>query len=365
MKIGIVSPYALPEKGAASMRVDSFQKYFNREGHETTIISPQRKQKSKKGVFRYKNYFELMSACRNKDVVVISCPPIKITFPLILFLRMSGTPTILDIRDLAKNGKKKNIKILLEGIAAKSSSKITCVTNYVKNYFSKTYGVDRKDIKVVSNGVDTEIFFPSRKSDETRNKLGIPKDAKVLIYEGIVGDHGLKHFLENMPEEIIFNKKFYIILAVIAGDTEKKSIKKLKSLKTVLMKKNIANRVIIIKNKTPEEIRDYISCSNIGLASIPSDDNNLYRVPIKAYEYAACGIPILGKGPSGGELDKFIKTNKIGYFSESWNDALRNLAVFLKSDNKINIDNKILKYIDRKKSAKVMLELINEIAVKK
>lgn len=358
MKIAIVTPYALPEKGAASMRVDSFAKYFNSKKIKTTILAPNRNNKEgSRLVRRYKNFNGLKKFIKNFDFVILTSPPIKDVFFLTLFLKIIGKPFLIDIRDLAKNGNNPRIKSVMEIISLKLCKKITVVTKFIKNYFIKDYGINQDKIKIVSNGVDTDIIYPSRKRKEIRLKLGIPKNSKVLIYEGVIGGHNLLDFINLLTPSFMKKSNLILLLVLIVGETEKRSLIELQNFEKILKKKGLKDYVRVVKNASPEEMRDYISTSNCGLAPIPSNKKNLYRIPIKVYEYTACKIPILAKGPKGGELEGFVKNNKIGYFSETWGDLLVKLDKNIKR-KRIKLNKDFLNSFDRKESAKKMLDFI-------
>jgi len=353
MKIGIVSPYALPEKGAASMRVDSFQKHFLLNNHETKILTPFRDRGFlDKKVIRYKSFKELKKELKNFQYIIISCPSFYTAFRIIPFLKLKKIPFVLDFRDLAENSQRR-ANILFQLVSVKLASKVIVVTEYMKNYFVKKYKINPKKIEVVSNGVDRDIFYPTKNRIKTRKELKISARDSVLIYEGIIGDHGLREFFENLTKDILVENNIKIILAVIVGETENKTKVVLENFEKMLKKRRLREFVIIIKNSSPDKLREYISASDFGLAPIPSDINNMYRVPIKAYDYVACGIPVLAKGPVNGELEKFLKGNNYGYFSSNWKDLIKKMAKISKS--KIKINKKNIETFDRKTSAKKLL----------
>jgi glycosyltransferase involved in cell wall biosynthesis len=361
MKIAIVTPYALPEKGAASMRVDSFYNYFKEKGHKVQLIVPFRKCNGGKNIKRYKNISELIAFIRGNDVVLVTTPPIKTALLLLHFIKFLKIPLVVDVRDLAEKGKYKKIKRGMERYVLKKAEKVTVVTPYLKDYFAKHYMINKSKIKFISNGVDTSIFYPKKiDSKKIGIQLGIPKNAKTVIYEGIIGDHELDIFLRLMDAELLKKYNIYIILVLIVGETERKSKILLKNLKNSARKRRIIKRLKIIQNLNPKEMSAYISTADFGLAPIPSTIDNLYRIPIKAYEYLACEVPLLGKGPRGGELEKLVKQNKAGIFAASWSELKEKFIKHLKFKKEIKVSRKIAQKFERKKFAKKMLSCLLE-----
>ena len=338
MKIGIVTPYALPEKGASSMRVDSFRKYMVKE-NEVTIIT------------RHDNTKETKEKLINMDHVVLTCPSFYKAFKLIPFLKGNKIKFTLDIIDLAENTTRK-INILFKLALLITSNNITVVTKYMKSYLSRRYFINKSKIDIVPNGVDTDIFYPSRNKVKIRKNLDISKDSTVLIYEGIIGDHNLLDFINLLTPNIMRKNKLTFLMVVIVGETEDESTKKLKQLKNNLKSKGLLQYFRFVENAQPEKLRDYISCSDFGLAPIPVNNNNLYRIPIKAYDYVSCGTPVIGICPKGGELTRFIMGNDLGYSFNNWKSLLDYIPKLKKK--RLNITQKELGF-DRNDSAEKLM----------
>ena len=104
MKIAIVTPYTDPEKGACSVRVDSFKEVFEREGHKVTIFAPTRVgvEKESRKVVRFGGVGTLVKELNRTDfdVVIGTSPPLFHSFVALVVCRFRGTPFVLDMRDL-------------------------------------------------------------------------------------------------------------------------------------------------------------------------------------------------------------------------------------------------------------------------
>lgn len=366
MKIGIITPYAFPEKGAPSMRSDSFYKYFKEKGNDVSLITPYREgftggrdRKNK----RYKNLNELRNYIKQNQIIIITSPPILTAFKVLPIIKQLGIPYIADNRDLAINAKShRKLREFMEKRVLKNSDKITVVTDYIKNYYIKNYKISPEKIRLCSNGVDTKIFYYDKKSSKKiRKKHRIPEKSKIVVYEGIIGGHGINEFIYLLDKEFLKNNDLFLILCLIIGDTEKVSESKLTDLERTIKRNGLNSRIRIVKNAKPEELRDYLSAADYGIDSMPLSDDNLYVIPVKTYEYIACRLPVLGLGPKSGELEKLMKKYNVGIFSKTWNELLINLKKHLESKKKIKIDKNLGKKFERRLSAKIMLKIIEEI----
>ena len=71
MKLAITTHYASPEISAASRRISSLQTFLEKNGHETQVFAPIKKDVKKIiGVTRFGSCFLLMKSLRDFDVVI-------------------------------------------------------------------------------------------------------------------------------------------------------------------------------------------------------------------------------------------------------------------------------------------------------
>lgn len=366
MKIAIITPYAPPEQGAPSRRADAFRKYFEKQGHIVSLIVPYREGFSgatDKVNKRYKTFQELIQFVRGNDVAIITSPPIKTAFQIAPILKFFNIPFVADNRDLAENAPThKELRQLMEKCVLKLSNKITGVTGYFPQYYQKYHSISPNKITVVPNGVDTELFyFEKDAKKKIRTEMKIPEKAKILLYQGIMGGHEINPLLELLPNNFLEQYNLYLLFVVIVGDTEEESRKKLDDLKQLLEKKGFTKRTRFVENAPPQELRSYISASDYGISSFPSNKVNLYTIPVKTYEFIACQLPTLGMGPKGGEMEKLMQRDNIGLFSDSWEDLLEQFTDHLKKKKRIVIDKTLAQQFERGRASETMLNLLKEI----
>jgi glycosyltransferase involved in cell wall biosynthesis len=367
MKIAIVTPYALPEKGAASMRVESFLNYFNSKGHKTTIYTPLKKTQKKnkrKDVIRYASIANLANQLKKEDKVIITAPPVRTAFMLLPFLRLYRIPFIYDSRDLgAVNNKKyKRTKMIMERICVNSAAKVSTATDYTKNFYIKNYKANPKKIKTIENGVDRRlVHYVKGYRKKIRKKLNIPEKSTTIVYTGILGkNHDIEGFVNTLDENFMKKHDLYIVMILIVGETEQKSTIRLGKIEKMIKERKLKNRFRIIKNINPEDIKKYLSSFDFGITPMLSNKDNLYTLPVKTFEYISCNLAVIGVGAKNGEIDKFLKNRDFSFFLHNWKDFKSKFENFMKNKKKIKIPKKILELIDRKNSAKKMLKFIKE-----
>lgn len=364
MRIGIVTPYAPPEKGAASTRMFSLANYLNSKRYKTILIAPFRKKSAKNiWIKRYGGFFDLTKLIKKQDIILVTVPPIKTAFKLLPFMILFRKSYVLDIRDISYRGKWRWLKKMMEKMCAKFAKKITVVTEHIKRDLYKNYKIPLKKITVIPNGADSNIFYKDNlQRIKIRNELGFPKNSKVLFYEGIIGDHELDSFIDTIDINLLKKYNIYLLFVLIVGETENESKKLLRNLKNKINKKNIENRVRFIINISLNELYKYFSAADFALNPIPSTKDNLYRITVKTFEYMACELPIISKGPRGGELDKFTKKYNCGLFITSWRKFNSKLKAFMRRykffERNGNRSRKIIKNIFDKKFINARFEKV-------
>lgn len=78
--------------------------------------------------------------------------------------------------------KQKFWSVVYEALVTKFAERIIVPSTELKNYFSKTYFVNPDKIRIVKNGVETDVFKPAYPDNFLRKSLGIPQDATVIVF---------------------------------------------------------------------------------------------------------------------------------------------------------------------------------------
>lgn len=168
--------------------------------------------------------------------------------------------------------------------------------------------VETIPIEVVRNGRDEEIFN-IRKSQSLKNKLGISKEEKILIY---VGSIGKQYCIEEMFRFFeIFQQKHPAKFLILTTQVNE--------LDDFFRENKFDRKNIIIKAVPPDEVVDYINIADFGISfRIPSFSMSAIA-PIKVGEYLLCGIPILAnKGV--GDIEEIMNPSGCGYLLDNFSD---------------------------------------------
>lgn len=163
------------------------------------------------------------------------------------------------------------------------------------------YGVNDRKIAVIGNGTDTEHFYPMEKR-EAKKLIGVSTD---FLYVGFIGNfaiwQGLDYLVAAIPRvlEVCNNVRFLLV-----GDGPEMP----KIQKEISQFKN--KEVLLTGRVSYKEAGRYINAFDIGVAPFIYERNaNIGLSPLKIWDYAACGVPIIASRIKGLEV---IEEENIG-----------------------------------------------------
>lgn len=278
--------------------------------------------------------------------------------------KIAKVPVITDVRDPWTTGLVSSgvlfgsltykIVYMIEKFGYDNSERVVVVTDGLGKLIREEYGISNEKISVVPNGADTEIFKRYGKL-KARRKLGLPTAGTILMYHGsFAAYHNVPKLVEVFSEYIRSGGKQSTCLMLV-GDKSKID------LDGIIKENKLLNQSLIFVGEVPrEEIPYYISASDIGIVPIKRDRHFQYMIPLKLYEYAACGKPVL-LFIGTKESKNLIRKCDIGAIAvENMKSFRLALATLFKryetlSDNAI----KMSKEINRKNSAKLLKKAID------
>jgi len=237
MRILYLTHYFPPEGNAPASRVYEMSKRWVRQGHEVTVITcapnapagvvypgyrnrlVQRERlegidvvrvwtylAANKGVFlRVVNYVSYMAAAvlaglfvARPDVVIATSPQLFCGWAGAILASLRRLPFVLEIRDIwpdaiVVHGVLTSVNGLLERLARRlygaARHIVTVGDGYKNDLMGK--GVRARDISIVTNGADLEVFFPREPEADLKERYGL--EAYFLCsYIGTIGmSHGL------------------------------------------------------------------------------------------------------------------------------------------------------------------------------
>ncbi len=185
------------------------------------------------------------------------------------------------------------------------------------------------------NGVDRELFKPVVSKNEII-KIG---------YIGFLETYGIdKGVLSSVKEIAEINNKV-TTNTLIVGGPKKKLDEITDYIEKINQKENFTIKDFVPHTKVPE----LISNLNIGIVPYPNDEHmSLYASPLKIFEFASCGIPVLLSNIKShielAELDLGLE-----FFQHDDFDDFRNKleSLVLNDELRTGLSKKSLKNIDK------------------
>ncbi len=296
------------------------------------------------------------------EVIYATSPPFFPVLAAVICGKLTKTPVIADVRDpwatgLALQGftsKSLVYKIasILERFGYNSTTRTIAVTNGLGKLIQEEFGIPKEKIAIVPNAADTEIFKPRSKL-AARKKLRLPLDGTILIYQGSFAPyHNLPKLISVFSRYTADTRKRNVYLVLVGGKAKELEKMRKRRLKSCLILKGEVSR---------NQISNYISAADIGIVPLKRSKYSQHMIPLKLYEYAACGKPILFFGDAKESKALIIK-HCIGVVIaddnvKNFGGVIKTLTINHETFSKNAI--KMSKEINRKNSAKQLEKIID------
>lgn len=247
---------------------------------------------------------------RSTDAVLTSTPPITTGIPGLAAAAL-GTPWVVDVRDLwidnsvalgyvEADSPLVRASRWFQGLVLRTADRITVTTESLGTAIAEKYGERLSDrIRHVPNGVDTTRFTPRGAGSEagrtgTQNDDGEPP---VIVYTGNLGSaQPLEPCIRAMDE------LSHDAVLRFVGDGDERS-----RLEELTERLDLGERVEFVGLVDREAVPAHINDAAVGLAPIRDTSELAYAMPTKAYEYLACGVPVVVTGR--GEVRRFVEAS--------------------------------------------------------
>jgi glycosyltransferase involved in cell wall biosynthesis len=332
--LGNTNPYS----GGGWTRIESLAKYLNKKGFLVDVIGvfPIKNLNKARGIVRGSlrifnivptfSYYDnkilsildiplsivtlsTLFAILRPKLLIISVPGHKILTPIGAYIggRVSRAKIIFDYRDewedMALRDAKsfkfalRLIKRLMSLFYVKSSIVLVNSPKFISSL--KKRGVSK--VKIIFTGADIETIKPYKK-ELARKILGLPNDAFVIAYSGIIGGC---YRLDTVVNALSMLKGKNTMLLMIGPGPDVQYVLRLAN------KIGVKVYYLGVKNDNIE-IAKALSAADVGI--IPYDANPLWKntVPTKFFEYCACGLPIITTAYEDSMIAKLVSLNGIG-----------------------------------------------------
>lgn len=346
MRLAILTQYYPPEIGAPQTRLSELAKYLSACGHDVTVLTAMpnypsgriypgydgilRKEslcgvrvfrtfiyptQSARTVPRMINYLSFVASASLFGSLMLDAPDFLMVESPPLFLGIAGlwlrwckcSKLIFNVSDLwpdsaielgfvAKDGLAARTAYWLEEICYRSAWLITGQSkSIVENIRQRFPG---RPVLHLSNGVDTELFSPDRKTVAARASLGTDEQF-VAVYAGLHGHaQGLSQILE-AARVLASDTRFRFVL--IGEGPEKSRLQKMAN------EMSLAN-VLFLDPRPHSEIPEILAAADAIL--VPLVGQITGAVPSKIYEAMASSRPVVVI--AGGEPADMVREFRVG-----------------------------------------------------
>jgi hypothetical protein len=174
------------------------------------------------------------------------------------------------------------------------------------------------------SAIDGNVFyFDPEARQKIRTELRLESNDRIAIYAGKTGGLYLQaSALAAMMVKIKTENTQWHLLIVSPDDPH--------TLREAFLNAGAnPERLHIRKASSPQEMRGYYSCADVGVSAVPSLPSQLYRSPVKVGEYLFCGLPYL-TFPGVSEDDLVAKQFNVGsVLGDDFFQNLRDLEIML------------------------------------
>lgn len=206
-------------------------------------------------------------------------------------------------------------------------------------------GITNKSYKELSDSINPPIYLPLGVDRQLFFPKHLDTSDLTIGYVGMLETHNVDKGVLNACKEIVkINNDFETKTIIVGGPN-----KKLEEIKKFVEANNMSSYFEINEFVPHEEVPEIISKFNIGIVPYPNNKHmSLYASPMKIFELASCGVPILAS-----DIESHIELESLNlgiiYFDhQNFNDFNEKLMNLIK-DEKLRADltKKSLNNIDK------------------
>lgn len=207
--------------------------------------------------------------------------------------------------------------------ALRRCNSIICSSSLEINNLEKIFGVEKENIKLMYNPIDTNQFRP-RGIDEVKDKINFSTEKKYLLYVGrLIERHGIELVLDVFKKLVEIRKDLILILI---GDGPM-----LNQINKFLSKNNLNDFVEIKGRLDHKTISFYYNICSILFHVGPSGG-----VPNVIMEAIASGLPVIANYDSSGNRQLVNEESGTGILIKNKNELESAISKILDNELRIN-----------------------------
>jgi len=304
MNILMISPYFYPEVGGAEFAAYEVAKWLVHEGHIVRVVTKHfgefkdyeildsieifrvraKKIKGLQSLSAFPQMLRLsMRFAEDADVIHAHIPyPSGIIAYIIK--KTKNKPYLItsqgsELLDYPEEKLLHIIKPIIE-VTLRNANHIHAISEALKNSIVKNFGVDSKKVSVIPNGVDINLFNPSKGRKDPNRKEKI-----IVSVSRLTEKNGLEYLIKAMPR--VFEK--IDAKLVIVGDGDQRKI-----LENLVKKLGIEDKVFFKGWIKYEEVPKIVASSDLFVRTSITEG-----LGTAFLEAMACGTPVIGSRVQG------------------------------------------------------------------
>lgn len=316
MKIYYVTNYRMPTERAHGIQIAKMCEAFIEAGAEVTLVVPRRKTDARsvrefyglrvevpkvtlfsfdwytKGRILYRlsafsfmisSYFYMLRRRHEKETVVYTIDGDDWSY---------AQMPLLPIRYFAEmHGSKP--RTVINRLFFRNIAGVITINRLIKENLQKLFSLSPDRFIVEHDAVDSAHFLPIPKH-EARKRLGLSSDAKLILYIGRILEW---KGLEILPDAAKTLSGEGVTLGIVGGTREQ--------FEQVTKRSDIPENFVFYGQRAFADIPLWIAAADAVLMTSTARNDLSYRwtSPMKAFEYMACGVPIIAAdAPSMREI---------------------------------------------------------------
>jgi glycosyltransferase involved in cell wall biosynthesis len=189
----------------------------------------------------------------------------------------------------------------------KRSDALIAVSKYTVDELTQLYGINKKKVHVIYNGVDINLFKPRPNRAELRKEFGLDEKEKIVLFVGrLYHRKGLETLLRSVSPVL---KEYGNVKFVISGTGFKE---KEESLRNLAKELNIENNVKFLGYVPDDKLPNLYSASDIFV--LPAIYENF---PFAILEAQSSGLPVISTKVGG--IPEFLVDKQNGFLIDPGN----------------------------------------------
>lgn len=220
------------------------------------------------------------------------------------------------------------------------------ISKIKKNKNALMVGVTQESFNELIGSINQPLHLPNGVDEDVFKVLDVDKNANITIgYLGMLETYGVdKGVLESIKKIDILNNKYFLNTKVIGGPEHK-----LQEIKNYVDTSIFKDRFFINSVVPHKEVPNLLNQFDIGIVPYPDNQHmTKYASPMKIFEMAACGVPILASDINSHKELKDLKLGIMYFEHNNFHDFSIKLEELITNDSlRSELSNKSLLNIDK------------------